>query len=201
MIKTQVILASGSKRRSLLLKQIDIPFVSVRPHESVEIPFYPINEYLALPECYVEEMAYRKAVSVSEQYPSGIIIGADTIIQCGEKVFGKPDNPQQAFQQLRYLSGKIHTVITALVVLCCDKGCWLSEAVKTKVWMRCLTDAEIISYVQTGEPLDKAGGYAIQEKGALFVKKIEGDYFNVVGLPLFCLGKMLKVLGYPLLLS
>jgi septum formation protein len=199
-METRIILASGSKRRNHLLRQIGIPFVSVTPHESVEIPFYTMNGYIASPELYVEEMAYRKAASIAEQYIHGIIVGADTVIQCGEKVFGKPGTPWLAFQQLKYLSGKVHTVITGLVVLCPDKGYWLSETVKTKVWIKCLSSAEIISYVRTGEPLDKAGGYAIQEKGALFVEKIEGDYFNVVGLPLFCLCKMLESLGYSLLI-
>jgi len=122
----------------------------------------------------------------------GIIIAADTVIKINNSIIGKPKDEKDAIKILSRLSGKRHAVITGLVVYSTATKKFYSECVKTFVTMDPLTLEEIKSYIKTGEPFDKAGGYAIQGKGKFFIRKIEGCYFNVVGLPLYTLAKMLK---------
>ena len=184
-----IILASNSPRRKELLRQIGITFTS-DPAD--------VDERI-LPGEGSEEYAIRVALSkarvAAERAGTGIIIAADTIVLLGTMVLGKPVDSKDAERMLGMLSGTMHTVITGLAVMNAATGKTLTRLVNTKVWFRNLTPEEITSYVATGEPLDKAGAYGIQERGSLLVQKIEGCYFNVVGLPLSVLGEMLPDFG------
>jgi MAF protein len=128
-------------------------------------------------------VALDKARVAAARAGEGVVIAADTIVVLGDTVLGKPADKRDAERMLAMLSGGMHRVITGLAVMDASTGKSLTAASVTRVWFRDLTRDEIVSYVNTGEPLDKAGAYGIQEKGAL-VEKIEGCYFNVVGLPL-----------------
>ncbi|MGN1202566.1 MAG: Maf family protein, partial [Eubacterium sp.] len=126
-----------------------------------------------------------------EPFNNGIdtIIGADTVVAVGGKILGKPKDRNDAFEMLKMLSGKYHSVFTGVTVI--KPECTDTFSVETRVKFFDLTDKEINSYIDTGEPFDKAGGYGIQGKGSLLVEKIDGDYFNVVGLPISKLNKYL----------
>jgi septum formation protein len=136
---------------------------------------------------------------VAPRYKDAIIIAADTIGVIDGKIIGKPLTAQQAVKMLGDLSGKSHEVITGFTILDTTTGKIFSATVSTVVYIKQLTSAEIEAYVQTGEPLDKAGAYAIQGLGAVLVERIEGDYYNVVGLPLNALVEALKGLGIKVL--
>lgn len=184
-----IILASNSPRRKELLRQIGMSFKS-DPADVDEriLPGEGAEEYAV-------RVALDKACAAAERAGTGIIIAADTIVVLGTTVLGKPADARDAERMLGMLSGKMHTVITGLVVMDAETGGTQTRVAVTKVWFRNLTREEIVSYVATGEPLDKAGAYGIQERGALLVQKIEGCYFNVVGLPLSLLGEMLVDFG------
>ena len=144
---------------------------------------------------YAVRVALDKACVAAQRTGTGTIIAADTIVVLDTAILGKPADAGDAERMLGMLSGKMHTVITGLVVMDAGTRRTQKRIAITKVWFRDLTKEEIVSYVATGEPLDKAGAYGIQERGALFVQKIEGCYFNVVGLPLSLLGEMLVDFG------
>ncbi len=185
----KAILASRSPRRKALLQQIGIPVIqtpadvdeTVRPGE--------------LPEDYVVRVSFDKARVAAAKASSGIIIAADTIVLFEGKIMGKPADARDAERMLTLLSGKMHHVITGLTVMDAATGKAITRASDTRVWFRRLSSFDIASYVESGEPLDKAGAYGIQEKGALLVDRIEGCYFNVVGLPLSVLGDLLHEMG------
>jgi septum formation protein len=187
-----IILASNSPRRKELLRQIGMSFKS-DPADVDEriLPGEGAEEYAV-------RVALDKACVAAERAGTGIIIAADTIVVLGTTVLGKPTDARDAERMLGMLSDKMHTVITGLVVMDAETGGTQTRVAVTKVWFRNLTREEIVSYVATGEPLDKAGAYGIQERGALLVQKIEGCYFNVVGLPLSLLGEMLVDFGIKL---
>ncbi|NLC07536.1 MAG: septum formation inhibitor Maf [Syntrophomonadaceae bacterium] len=185
----QLVLASASPRRAELLKKIGLDFI-VRPAVTAEI----IKPHLDLLE-QVKGLALQKALAVAETLPAGLVIGADTIVVLGQEVLGKPDSREMAVQMLSRLSGQQHQVLTGVALVDSQSGQALSEVESTLVQFRTLTLEEITAYVNTGEPLDKAGAYGIQEKGAILVERIEGCYFNVVGLPLARLVRMLKQMG------
>jgi septum formation protein len=147
------------------------------------------------PEEYAVRVAVDKARVAAARGGEGVIIAADTIVVLDDKILGKPADAEDAERMLSLLSGRKHRVITGLAIMDAASGRTLASAEVTSVWFRELTAAEISAYVQSGEPLDKAGAYGIQEKGALLVQKIEGCYFNVVGLPLYLLGRMLPEFG------
>ncbi len=147
-------------------------------------------------ECAVE-IARRKVFDIKSQNPSSLIIGADTIVVYDDKILGKPRDEADAFNMLSLLSGKTHVVYTGVVVSLGDET--LSFAEGTEVTFRSLTPEMIHRYIATGEPMDKAGAYGIQDKGAILVEKINGDYFNVVGLPVCRLAKALTSLGISVL--
>ncbi len=171
----QYILASASDRRKELIKLITEDFIIIPANidETVtaNIPPRFAPEYLAV----------KKAEFVAKQHPNSLVIGSDTGVFLDNTMFGKPQNNTEAEQMLKSLSGKTHSVITGCALF--YKGKHLSFSEETKVEFLNLTNAQISNYVNSGECLDKAGAYAIQGKGALLIKGINGDYFNVVGLP------------------
>lgn len=140
-----------------------------------------------------------KARAVAAKYPDAIIIAADTIGVIGQRIIGKPHTSAEAVKMLRMLSGKSHRVITGLTVLDSNNDMIVSKTVETQVYFKELSDDEITAYVKTGEPLDKAGAYAIQGLGSILIEKINGDYYNVMGLPLNTLAETLKEFGIKVL--
>ena len=140
-------------------------------------------------------LSSEKAKAVAKKYRNALIIAADTFIAYRDHLMGKPHTEKEAIRMLGILNGRVHSVVTGFTIMDTVTAKKLSRAVETKVWFRKLTKKEIISYVKTGEPLDKAGAYAIQGLGSLMVKRIEGDYFNVIGLPLCSLVEALKKFG------
>lgn len=184
-----IILASASPRRRALLEQIGLQF-KIDTHRQ-EDPEVAVQE----PEDIVKEISLKKAKSVAKYYPDAIIIAADTIGVIGNRIIGKPHSEKEAREILSLLSGKAHTVITGFTVMDTLTGKTISRSVETTVYFKRITAPEIEAYVQTGEPLDKAGAYAIQGLGAVLVEKIEGDYCNVMGLPLCALSEVLKEFG------
>jgi len=142
----------------------------------------------------VVELALRKAQACP--VTEGLVIAADTLVVLDEQVLGKPASVEDAKAMLLALSGREHKVITGVAVLNAAKGEYLLEAEETGVCFRTLAEEEVEAYIRSGEPMDKAGAYGIQGKGALLVDGITGCYFNVVGLPLTRLAKMLQAFGY-----
>lgn len=181
-----IILASNSPRRRELLRQIGLSFTT-DPSD--------VDERVQAgesPETYAVRVATDKARAAAVRAGKGIVIAADTIVVSGDAILGKPVDRRDAERMLSLLSGKTHVVITGLAVMDAAEGKITTGTSLTRVWFRDLLPDEIASYVKSGEPLDKAGAYGIQGKGALLVKQIEGCYFNVVGLPLSLLGEILR---------
>jgi septum formation protein len=188
-----IVLASSSPRRRELLNLLGLKF-RVDPAE------YEERMDLAMPPHHLaRHLSLEKARAVSAGYRDAIIIAADTFILFRGKLLGKPHTAQEAKRMLGMLNGKTHSVITGFTVMDTMSGSKISKSVETQVLFRRLTADEIASYVRTGEPLDKAGGYAIQGLGAVLVRKIDGDFFNVIGLPLSSLAVVLKKFGVRLL--
>lgn len=188
----RITLASNSPRRRELLHQIGLDF-TVDPAD-VDERGLPGEA----PEKYALRVALDKARVVAARAGTGLVIAADTIVVLGNEVLGKPADARDAERMLRLLSGRMHRVITGLAVIDAATGKTRTAHGDTRVWFRGLNKDEITSYVNTGEPLDKAGAYGIQEKGALLVDRIEGCYYNVVGLPLSHLGGLLEKFGISL---
>ncbi len=193
-MKQQVILASASPRRKELLEQIDLEF-EVIPSKAEELVLPDET-----PEEHVVRLSINKATEVAERsdVDARWFIGSDTIVLCHEQILGKPTDEQHAAEMLRTLSGREHRVLSGYAILDRQTGEQRTEAVSTQVRFRNLTDEEIARYIATGEPMDKAGSYAIQGRGVCFVAGIEGSYTNVVGLPLCRLTLTLKEMGVPL---
>jgi septum formation protein len=182
-----VVLASGSPRRRVLLELIGIEHV-VSPSN--------IDESMharELPRRHAERLAREKASAVAKQNPDAITIAADTIVVIDRKVLGKPTDVEDARRMLSMLSGRRHTVITAVAVA---RGRKLRSAIEeVRVTFRRLRRDEIDAYIATGEPMDKAGAYGIQGYGATIVERVDGDYFAVMGLPLARLVTLLRSVG------
>ncbi len=184
---TRVVLASASPRRREILEQIGLPFTVV-PSCAEENVAEGIS-----PSLLVQSLSLLKAADVAKNQPKNtLVIGADTIVVLDGEVLTKPKDSDDAKAMLRRLSGQCHSVLTGLTVMRCSDGKSVSVTEETKVYFKTLSEKEIDSYVKTREPLDKAGSYGIQGLGGLFVEKIDGDYYNVVGLPLSRLGKLLS---------
>ncbi len=188
-----IILASASPRRKELLERIGLRF-EVEP-SNYEEDIYPGLE----PHELAQKISLAKAESVASQHKNAIVIAADTFIVFGGQILGKPHTEKEARKVLETISGNSHSVITGFSIIDASKNKTLSKSVETKVYIRKLTPAEIDAYVKSKEPLDKAGAYAIQGLGAAIVERIEGDYFNVVGLPLSALTEALKEFGIRIL--
>lgn len=191
----RIILASNSPRRKELLSQLGVVF-DIIPSEFEE----QLVEGMTPAET-VEHFACMKASDVAGSIEEeALVIGSDTIVYLDE-IMGKPSDRQEAASMLRRLSGKQHLVLSGISVINTATGEQLTGHEVTRVRMKELSDDEIYAYIDTGEPMDKAGAYAIQGVGSLFVEGIEGDYFNVVGLPLFRLGRMLEQFGLKLIIT
>ncbi len=173
----QLILASQSPRREYLLKQAGLHF-SVIPSQVDEDAFELTN-----PGDYVKTLARAKAEDVACQYPDSWVIGADTIVTIGQSILGKPENLEDAKAMLRRLSGQSHAVFTGYAIVNHGAAQCVCETIETSVEFKSLSKAEIDWYTQSDEPFDKAGAYAIQGLGTFLVRRIEGSYTNVVGLP------------------
>ena len=189
-----IILASGSPRRKELLELLGIKELKIHPAKGEECP--PEN---AGPAETVKALSLQKAREVAALYAGedDIVVAADTIVWFDGRIFGKPHSAEEAVRMLSELSGNTHEVYTGVAVI---KGeTVVSECEVTEVHFRDIDRREIAAYVATGEPLDKAGSYGAQGKGALFVRGIDGDFFNVMGLPLCRLDAMLKSVGYKLI--
>lgn len=184
-----LILASASPRRQQLLRQLGLTF-TVQVSQVNEDAFRDLP-----PHVLVQKLALAKALGVAETNPSSVVVGADTVVVRQGFILGKPDGPEDAENMLSLLSGSEHQVLTGVaVVQACSRQVLVDHRV-TRVFFKKLSAEEISKYVATGEPLDKAGAYGIQGKGAALVDHIEGCYFNVVGLPLSRLVDMLKEFG------
>jgi len=192
-----LVLASASPRRAALLAQVGLRFevhVSDVPEEA--------DEAGRAPQAVALEHARAKALAVAAAAPGRLVLGADTVVVLDGDLLGKPAHAAEAAAMLRRLSGREHEVITAIVfALDAGQGARVlaEHAEHTRVVFRELSEDEIAWYVASGEPLDKAGAYGIQGHGALLVRRIEGCYFNVVGLPLSRTGEVLAELGYDLI--
>ncbi len=183
----RVVLASSSPRRRELLKLIGIAH-EVRP-ANIDETMRPREA----PRRHAERLAREKASAIATRDPDIITIGADTVVVINRKVLGKPSDAEQAAWMLGMLSGREHTVITAVAV---SRGKKLRSAIEeVRVKFRRLRDDEIEAYIATGEPMDKAGAYGIQGYGATIVERIEGDYFAVMGLPLVRLIGLMRDVG------
>lgn len=174
-----LILASASPRRRELLQQVGAVF-QVEVSNTLE----QVDPSL-IPEEMVQQLALQKALAVAATHTSGLVLGADTVVVNDGVLLGKPVNAEEATAMLRSLSGRWHQVMTAVALVDASgsRAPWVSVE-KTRVKFRNLTESDIAAYLATGESMDKAGAYGIQGYGALLVEKIEGCYFNVVGLPL-----------------
>lgn len=179
-----IILASGSPRRKELLKMLYADFSVIPADIDETIPMktdvLQVAEYLAV----------KKAKAIKSK--GALVIACDTVVICDGIILGKPENSHHAFEMLKSLSGKKHSVVTGVCLSLNNKTCSFSE--KTEVEFYPLSDSEISSYIMTGEPMDKAGAYGIQGLGGLFVKGINGDFYNVVGLPVARLKREIKIL-------
>ncbi|HHV72410.1 MAG TPA: septum formation inhibitor Maf [Clostridia bacterium] len=184
----KLILASGSPRRKELLARLGLEF---------EVVVSTFDEHLVEGRSPIEQaqhLALAKATALVDDYPEDVIIAADTIVVLDGVILGKPINKEDARKMLRLLSGKKHQVITGFAVI--QGARKVVGAEQTDVFFRHLTEEEIENYLVSGEYVDKAGGYGIQGIGSLLVEKINGCYFNVVGLPLSRIHQVLKQFGY-----
>lgn len=189
----KIILASKSPRRKWLLEQVGLDF------EVIPSNFEENIEGLKFSRELIENLAYQKAKEVADRLSEGLIIGADTIVILKNNILGKPKDTEDAKRMLEMLSGKTHKVLTAVCVIDKDEDKTLINSCISKVTFKKLAKEEIEAYIQTKEPMDKAGSYGIQAYGSLFVEKVEGCYNNIVGLPLNLLYEMLKAFNVYLL--
>jgi len=188
-----IVLASASPRRRELLGMLGVKDLKIIPAEGEELFFKEMR-----PDEVVCSLSRAKAREVSEKCAaSDVVIAADTVVELRGEILGKPTDREDAFRMLSELSGREHSVYTGVTVI---KGeTVITEYARTTVHFRVLTEREIWAYIDTGEPMDKAGAYGAQGIASLFVEGIEGDFFNVVGLPVCRLSKMLEKLGVNLI--
>jgi septum formation protein len=187
---TEFILASASPRRKELLAILGQEFdvvVSNTDESSVskDIPA----------SLYVQELALLKAGAAAKvvlKNKNAVVISADTIVTLDGEILGKPSDRASAYKMLSSLSGRAHEVYTGYCIMRIADGKTVCNSVKTQVWFKELSEEKINSYIDSGEPMDKAGAYGIQGKGSLLISKIDGDYFNVVGLPISALSDTLE---------
>ena len=180
-----MILASASPRRKEILENFGFSFKTIVKNIDETSDKTRAEEKIL-------EIAEKKARAAAIDFPDENIVGADTVVVVDRKILGKPKDEKEAFSMLKSLSGRSHEVITAFSFININKNISYSDYEITKVYFKNLTDDEINWYINTKEPMDKAGAYGIQGKGAFFVEKIEGDFFSVMGFPL---GKFVRFLN------
>ncbi|MEC4676535.1 MAG: Maf family protein [Nitrospirota bacterium] len=185
----KIILASASPRRKEILKITGLKFTVCAGNyeEDLNLPLKP-RELAGF-------LSRKKAEAVAHKYKDAIILAADTFIVFNDRLLGKPHTEKEAEKMLRMLNGKRHSVITGFTIMDTGNNKKLSRSLETKVYFKKISREEINAYVRSKEPLDKAGAYAIQGLGAVLVEKIDGDFFNVMGLPLCALTESLKKFG------
>lgn len=186
----KIILASASPRRREILTNLGLNFevlVSDADESKIDKNSIPV-------EIYVQELALLKAMAVAQKLKnrSAVIISADTVVYLDGEVLGKPKTEADAFEMLSKLSGKSHSVFSGLCVMDAKTLKSVCTREETKVFFKELTAEKIQDYIKTSEPMDKAGAYAVQGLGALFTEKVEGDFFNVIGLPVKRLAEILE---------
>ncbi len=187
----KIILGSASPRRREILSYFSLPFEQAASHfEEETIPF------TGDPAAYAQEIAKQKALALSKLYENEVILTADTVVSLGDKVFGKPRDEEEAFSFISQLQGKTHSVFTAVVVY--HQGVLHEGVEETRVFFNTMTPEQIRAYLKALHFADKAGGYAIQLAGSLIVNRIEGCYYNVIGLPINMVAKLLKKVGIDL---
>lgn len=185
----KIILASASPRRKEILRKTGLNF-------SICTSDYKEDINLSLkPRALAKFLSRKKAETVAHKYKNAIIIAADTFIVFKNRLLGKPHTDKEAEKMLNMLNGKAHSVITGFTIMDTASKKILSRSVETKVYFKKLGRKEINAYVRSKEPLDKAGAYAIQGLGSVFIERIDGDFLNVVGLPLRALTESLKKFG------
>ncbi len=182
----KVILASTSPRRKELFEKTGILFEVVGSSYEEDMTLDMSPKDLAI------YLSRGKAEDVANKYPDAVVIGADTFTVLGNEVFGKPYTKEKAKERLMMLSGKQHSIITGFTIIEKSENKIVSKAMETKVFFKDLTEKEIDDYVETGEPMDKAGAYAIQGLGGKLIEKTEGSYDNIIGLPVDEVVQILK---------
>jgi septum formation protein len=185
-LKKKLILASRSPRRAEILNAVGWPFEMV-PANIDETRF---ESEAAVP--YVRRLAQTKAETVAKDLPSGLVLGADTVVLVDENILGQPRHAEDAGRMLKLLSGRWHEVLTGVALVRAGQGEVMADHETTWVRFAEMSAAEIEWYVATGEPMDKAGAYAVQGRAGLFIEEIEGDYFNIVGLPVRLVYKLAR---------
>lgn len=188
-MKKKIILASTSPRWHELAVAMGLDF------EIVPSSYEEDMTLKMTPEKLVMTLAYGKAAAVAKKLKTGIVIGVDTIVVYKNKRLGKPKTKANSYKMLKMLSGKVHEVYSGMAIIDCQTGKTVKDFEITKVYFSQLTEKEINSYIGTGQSLDKAGAYGIQGLGSIFVKRIDGCYFNVMGLPIFNIYKNLQKFG------
>lgn len=186
-----MILASASPRRKEILENFGFSFKTVVKNTDEISDKESVKEKIL-------EIAEKKTKAVAIDFPNENVIGADTMVVIDNKILGKPHSKEEAFNMLKSLSGKAHEVITAFSFINLSKDISYCDYEITKVYFKNLTDEEINWYINTNEPMDKAGAYGIQGKGSFFVQKIEGDFFSVMGFPLGKFVRFLSSAGFDL---
>lgn len=201
----RIILASNSPRRKEILTQVGVKHIVIpsgfeerandmKPEEMVKY-----FSYMKAKDVYCKLLDERNSASYFDcKADEGFVVGSDTIVYC-DKIMGKPKDDADAFEMLKKLSGREHYVMSGISVIRLSNGDASTEYEKTKVRIKKLSDTDIAKYIATREPMDKAGAYAIQGIGSLFVEGIEGCYFNVVGLPVFRFARIMESFGYSIL--
>lgn len=186
-----MILASASPRRKEILENFGFSFKTIVKNIDETSDKTRAEEKIL-------EIAEKKARAAAKDFPDENVVGADTVVVVDGKILGKPKDEKEASAMLKSLSGRSHEVITAFSFINLNKNISYSECEVTKVYFKSLTDSEINWYINTKEPMDKAGAYGIQGKGAFFVEKIEGDFFSVMGFPLGRFVRFLNKTGFNL---
>jgi septum formation protein len=189
----KIILASASPRRKELLQRIGLKFEVVPSSYKEDI------RLCSDPHALARRISLEKGRAVAGKHGDALVIAADTLVVLGGQMMGKPGTEDEARSMLRTISGRRHSVITGFSIIDSGENKSVSGSVETRVYIKKLTSTEIDAYVKSGEPLDKAGAYAIQGLGAVLVHRIEGDYSNVIGLPLGALAESLKEFGINIL--
>ena len=173
-----IILASASPRRESILSKVELKFISI-PSNTVEDFSIKLP-----PEAFCEHWAREKAMNIAKDYPRSYILGADTIVVLDNKILGKPKDRDHSISMLKSLSGKTHEVLTGISIIQIDSGVDVSFNTSTYVSIRTLTNSDICNYINIYNPYDKAGSYGIQDGFSKYVKKIDGCFYNVMGLPI-----------------